>query len=57
MQIAAEEHQERYGFNSIAVDALLLKDQTTLWVDKYRPRRFTELLTMDVSLLNENEAK
>ena len=63
-KIKAEEHQNQFGFDDIIekiqkttgasdIDEICaagngVKD---LWVDKYRPQKFTQLITMDVSTL------
>lgn len=57
LKIRAEAHQKRFGFDGNQrqrdndIDDSLntnlqLKDD--LWVDKYRPQKFTQLITMDV---------
>ena len=63
-KIKAEEHQNQFGFDDIIekiqkttgvsdVDEICAKGNGVkdLWVDKYRPQKFTQLITMDVSTL------
>ena len=57
-KIKAEEHQKQFGFDDIiekiqktsGLEIGVENGKKDLWVDKYRPQKFTQLITMDVSL-------